>query len=38
VSSEHDCVVSSFPIDVREFQTSERPVLVNARREGKVVG
>ena len=37
VSLEHDVVVSALPVDREQFDHGQRPLLVNARREGRTV-
>jgi type III restriction enzyme len=37
VSIEHDIVISALPVGREQFEQGHRPLLVNARREGRVV-
>ncbi len=37
VSSDSDCLISAFPVSLREFRGDERPLIASARREGRVV-
>lgn len=38
VSLEHDVVISAIPVDRAEFESGQRPLLMNVRREGVRVG
>lgn len=37
VSLDHDVVISAIPIDADRFGADPRPVIVNARREGRMI-
>jgi predicted nucleotidyltransferase len=37
VSIEHDAVISALPVGRHDFDLGQRPLLMNARREGHVV-
>ena len=37
VSIEHDVVISALPVAREQFEQGQRPLLVNARREGRIV-
>jgi predicted nucleotidyltransferase len=37
VSLDHDVVISAMPVDAERFPSDERSVIVNARREGRLI-